>query len=118
MIRHNIAEIQGGVDMKYMVKMEIPNEAGNKALEDPKFGDRMQALLKEMEAEAAFFGIVNGHRGGFIIVNIDEPSQMVPLFEPLWLWLKVSIEVFPVMLPQDLAKGSTAMPGVIKRWGN
>jgi hypothetical protein len=103
--------------MKYMVKMEIPNEAGNKALEDPKFGDRMQALLKEMKAEAAYFGIVNGQRGGFIIVNIDEPSQMVTLFEPLWFWFKANVEVFPVMLPQDLAKGATAMPGVIQRWG-
>jgi hypothetical protein len=41
--------------MRYLIKMDWPNEAGNVVIRDPKFGEKIQALLKEMKAEAAYF---------------------------------------------------------------
>jgi len=99
------------------MKMEWQAEAGNAALKDPKFGDKMMGLLKEMKAEAAYFGTINGHRGGYIVVNMDDASQMVAMAEPLFYGFKAKVEYMPVMLPQDLAKGMPAAARAIKEWG-
>ena len=103
--------------MRYLIKVEMETEAGNKAVRDPKFGEKMQALLKELKAEAAYFTTVNGHRGGYIVVNMDDASQMVAISEPLFLWFKANVKFMPVMLPQDLAKGGPAMAAAVQRWG-
>ena len=103
--------------MRYLAKVEMETDAGNMAIRDPKFGEKMQALLKELKAEAAYFTTVNGHRGAYIVVNMDDASQMVAMGEPLFLWLKAKVELMPVMLPQDLAKGGPAIATAVKKWG-
>ena len=104
--------------MRFLIKMEIPNETGNLAMRDPKFGEKMQALLKDLKAEAAYFTTVNGHRGCYIVINMDEASQMVAMAEPLFLWFKANVEFIPVMLPQDLAKGGPAIGAAVQKWGS
>jgi hypothetical protein len=103
--------------MRYLIKMDWPNEAGNVAIRDPKFGEKMQALLKELKAEAAYFTTVKGHRGCYIVVNMDDASQMVAMAEPFFLWFKANVKFIPVMLPQDLAKGGPAIGAAVKKWG-
>jgi hypothetical protein len=45
-------------------------KAGNAAIRDPNFGQKMQSVLKEVGAEAAYFTTVEGQRDGYIIVNL------------------------------------------------
>jgi hypothetical protein len=97
--------------MRFLMKWEMPTEAGNAALQDPKFGDKVMGMLKEMKAEAAYFTTLNGNRGGYIVINMDDASQMVAMAEPLFFGFKAKVEFIPVMLPEDLAKG---MPGAAK----
>jgi len=102
--------------MRYMIKMDMAIDAGNVAISDPKFGEKMQALLKEIKAEAAYFTTVNGQRGGYIIINMDDASQIPAMVEPLFLWFKANVELIPVMLPQDLAKAGPAIGAAVKKW--
>jgi hypothetical protein len=104
-------------DMKYLMKVEWPNDAANAIIRDPKFSDKMQDLLKEVKAEAAYFTTVNGQRGGYIVINMDDASQMPAMAEPFFLWFKGSVEFIPVMLPQDLAKAGPAIGAAVKKWG-
>src|SRR5664280_3170207 len=91
--------------MKYIMKVKMASgEDGNKLLKDPLFGKKMQDLLKELKADAAYFTTVCGHRGGYIIVNIDNASQIPAMAEPVFIWLKAEIEFIPVMTPEDLGK--------------
>ncbi len=39
--------------MRFLVRVRMTNEGGNAALRDPDFGARLQAILKEIGAEAA-----------------------------------------------------------------
>jgi hypothetical protein len=42
--------------MKYIMKVKMASgEDGNKLLKDPLFGKKMQDLLAEVKAEAAYF---------------------------------------------------------------
>jgi hypothetical protein len=103
--------------MKYLIKVAFQNEAGNAAVRDPKFGEKMQELLKELKAEAAYFTTIDGQRGGYIVVNMDDASQMAAMAEPLFYWLKADVEFIPVMLPQDLAKAGPMIGAAVKKWG-
>jgi hypothetical protein len=102
--------------MRFLLKFRIPIEAGNKALDDPEFGNKMQQLLTELNAETAYFTAMEGQRGGYIVVNFDDASKIPVLAEPLFFWLKADVEFIPVMLPEDLAKASTGIDAAVKKW--
>ena len=103
--------------MRFLMRWEMPTEPGNAALEDPKFGDKVMGMLKDMKAETAYFTTLNGNRGGFVVVNMDDASQMVAMAEPIFFGMKAKVEFIPVMLPEDLAKGLPAAAKAIKKWG-
>ena len=102
--------------MRYLIRFHIPVESGNAALGDPKFGDKMRDLLSELHAETAYFTAVDGQRGGYIVVNFDEASQIPAMAEPLFLWLKADLEFIPVMLPDDLGRAGPAIGAALKKW--
>ncbi len=102
--------------MKYLLRVTIPIEAGNAALKDPQFGAKMKKLLGEIKAEAAYFTDVDGNRGGYIVVNMDDASQIPAISEPFFLWLNAELEFMPVMLPQDLEKAGPAIAAAVKNW--
>ena len=83
----------------------------------PNSERRCKALLREIKAEAAYFTTVNGQRGGYIVVNMDDASQIPAIIEPIFLWFKGNVEIFPVMLPQDLAKAGPAIATAVQKWG-
>jgi Domain of unknown function (DUF3303) len=103
--------------MRYLLKVRFPADTGNAALADPKFGEKMQRLLAEIKAEAAYFTAMDGQRGGYIVVNIDDASQIPAVAEPFFMWLKADIEFLPVMLPADLAKAGPSIAAATKNWG-
>ena len=42
----------------------------------------MQKILAEAKPEAAYFGDRDGHRGGILVVNMENASQVPSLAEP------------------------------------
>ena len=103
--------------MRFILRLRIPNDAGNAALKDPQFGAKMQKVLADMKAEAAYFPPVDGCRGGYIILNLDDASQIPAIAEPLFLWLNAEIDLHPVMTPQDLGKAGPAIAAAVQQWG-
>jgi hypothetical protein len=102
--------------MRYLLKFTIPNDTGNEALTDPKFGEKMQNLFKEMKAEAVYFTTIDGERGGYAVVNMTDASEMPAIAEPLFLWLKSRITFLPVMKPEDLMKAGPAIEAAAKKY--
>jgi hypothetical protein len=108
--------------MRYLIEVDWSNETANRAISDPKFGGKIQALLKEVnnptaccgalgvreyhptrlrtrplsspqqtkgysaenfiKAETAYFTTVKRHKGGYVVVNVDDASQMLAMAEP------------------------------------
>lgn len=102
--------------MKYIVRFSFAIEAGNAALRDPQFGSKMKSFLTDIKAETAYFTTVDGQRGGYIVLNIDDASQIPAIAEPLFLWLSADIEFLPVMVVQDLEKAGPAIAAAVKKW--
>lgn len=103
--------------MRYILKFNIPTDAGNATLRDPQFGAKMQQLLNDIKAEAVYFTTVNGQRGGYAVIQMDDASQIPAVAEPFFYWLKADVEFLPVMMPEDLMKAGPAIESAIKKWG-
>jgi hypothetical protein len=104
--------------MKFIMKVQIPNPYGNELLKDPQFGAKMQKVLEEVKAESAYFTTIDGCRGGYVIVNMNDASEIPRIAEPFFLWLNANIDFIPVMTPQDLGKAGPAIEEAARKWAN
>jgi hypothetical protein len=103
--------------MKYIMKIRMSIDKGNEAIKDPQFGHKMNGLLAEIKAEAAYFTTICGQRGAYIIVNLNDASEIPSITEPFFLWLNAEIDFLPVMRPEDLAKAGPSLVAAVQKWG-
>ena len=75
----------------------------------------MKEILDALKPEAAYFGERDGKRGGILIVNLNEPSDVPRLAEPWVLAFNAEVKFRVVMSPEDLAKADLNAIG--KKWG-
>jgi hypothetical protein len=102
--------------MRFVMKVRMSLERANEALSDPQFGQKMNELLTEIKAEAAYFTTFSGQRGAYIVVNLNDVSEMPLVAEPFFLWLDADIDWFPVMKPEDLAKAGPSIGAAVQKW--
>jgi hypothetical protein len=103
--------------MRFLVKISMPVEAGNAAAKKDGFA-AIQNILQQQKPEAAYFLPQAGQRTGILILNLNDPSEIPAICEPWFLALHASIEVTPVMLPEDLQKAASAIEqAVVKTYG-
>ena len=69
--------------MRFMLSFRIPTEKGNQLIRDGKLGETVQSIMEDLKPEAAYFTDVDGDRGGYFIVNMDDASQLPAMAEPL-----------------------------------
>ena len=63
--------------MRLMMKIAIPNEPCNSMMKAGTFGPTMGRILAAIKPEAAYFTTIDGQRGGFIVVDIDDASKVM-----------------------------------------
>jgi hypothetical protein len=104
--------------MRFLMKVNIPVESGNAAVRSGKLGTTIQAILAELHppAEAVYFTDEGGQRTGFIVFDMQDASHIPAIAEPWFLAFNASIELHPVMVPDDLAKAGESIERVNKRF--
>lgn len=90
--------------MRFMLHISLPVEKFNQAVRDGTAGQKIRRILEDTQPEAAYFSAQGGKRGGFLVVNMADVSEMPRLAEPWFLHFDASVEFLPVMAPQDLAR--------------
>lgn len=103
--------------MKFHITASLPVAAGNAAMQTGKIGETIQSILEEIKPEAVYFGVKGGKRTAFMIVDITNASELPAIFEPWFLAFDASIDVTPVMLPEDLAKAGGSIENAVKNYG-
>ena len=100
--------------MRMLLHVKLPHEPFNSLVKNGTAGAKMQRILQEQKPEAAYFTEYEGCRGGILIINVDNPSQ-VPFFaEPWFITFNADCEFHIVMTPEDLAKAGLDELG--KKW--
>jgi hypothetical protein len=102
--------------MRFLFKISFPVEAGNAAAKKDGFR-AIQSILEAQKPEAAYFAADNGRRTCFMIINMEDASEIPVIAEPWFLALDAAIEVKPVMVAADLAKAAPAIAEAVKTYG-
>ncbi len=88
--------------MRVLLTFSIHPEKGDQLIKEGRIGETMESILEELQPEAAYFTDVEGTRGGFLVVNMEDASQIPAMTEPLFLGLGATVHMQPVMTPEDL----------------
>ena len=100
--------------MRFLLKISVPNEPFGAYVKDASADKKMQVILGEIKPEAAYFTAVDGRRTAFLVVNIDQASQIPSILEPWFLQFDAEVEFYPIMLGEDLGKADLTSVG--KKW--
>ena len=101
--------------MLFMFKISMPVESGN--LQASKGFDALQKILAEQKPEAVYFLAEGGKRTALMFKKMNDASEIPGIAEPWFLALNASIEVSPVMTPEDLMKAGPAIAHAVKNYG-
>jgi hypothetical protein len=99
-----------------LLKVTIPVESGNAAAKAGKLGATIQSILAELKPEAVYFTDNEGQRSGLIFLDLQDASQIPAIAEPWMLAFNASIELHPVMIPDDLARAGSAIEKAVKKF--
>jgi hypothetical protein len=90
--------------VRFLVRAQMPTDAGNKAVKNPKFLQDIEDFIKKVNAEAAYFFEAGGDRTMAFIVNMESADMIPNIAEPLFQDMGAKVEFHPVMLLDDLKK--------------
>ncbi len=90
--------------MRIMLRWTVPVERGNETIKDGTLARTLESLMDELKPEAAYFWPENGERGGMMVFDMADPSQIPQIAEPLFLNVDAAVDFAPVMNADDLKK--------------
>jgi hypothetical protein len=91
--------------MRIMVKFTLPTQESNAFVKDGSVGQMMQNIIGNLQPEAAYFCHIDGKRGGYLVANLEDGTELVTKVEPFFLEMGAEIETFPVMNADELGAG-------------
>jgi len=100
--------------MRFLVSVSFPTGKFDQAIADGSISAKMGKILEETKPEAAYFCTKDGKRGGFLVVNMNDVSEMPRLAEPWFMLFDADVEFTPAMTPADLQKADLVSIG--KKW--
>lgn len=100
--------------MRFVMRVSLPVDKFNAAVLDGTAGQKLGRILEDIKPEAAYFTAENGNRGAFLIVNIDNVSEMPRLAEPFFLLFDATVEFLPAMTPADLQ--NAGLDRIAQKW--
>ena len=91
--------------MRTLIKITIPVEAGNKAIQDGTLQKVIGEATERLQPEAAYFLTDRGARSALYVVDMKDPSDIPAIAEPFFIELNAAVEFLPVMNADDLKNG-------------
>jgi hypothetical protein len=103
--------------MRFMLTLRVPPEEGNAAMKDGRFMSAFQSVMEELQPEAAYFAEIEGARGGYVVVNMDDAAQIPAVCELLFLGLGATVQIHPVFTLDDMPRITEAIEQARQKYG-
>ena len=104
--------------MRILLTFSMNPEKGEQLIKEGRIGEAMEPILEDLQPEAAYFTDVEGTRGGFLVVNMEDASQIPAMTEPLLLGVGATVHMQPVMTPEDVrGAAGEAMQQMAQKYG-
>ncbi|MGW7297314.1 MULTISPECIES: DUF3303 family protein [unclassified Streptomyces] len=97
--------------MRMMMKVTVDIDKGNEAVRGGRMPEIMKGALEALKPEAAYFGPEGGQRTCWMVLDLQDSSQLPPTAEPFFEELNAKVEFTPVMNAEDLQKGLSQLRG-------
>ena len=95
--------------MRFVMHVSMSLEKFNQAVRDGSAEEKMRRILEDAKPESAYFYAVDeGKRGGVLIVNMNDASEIPKFAEPWFLYFDATVRFSPAMKPHDLQKAGLA----------
>jgi hypothetical protein len=91
--------------MRMLMTVQMETEATNGAIKDGSLAKVMESTLHQIHAEASYFTARDGYRTAYMVFDMQEPAQIPPIVEPLFMGMNAKIELAQVMNADDLQEG-------------
>ena len=101
--------------MRMLVDFQIPTEPFNTLVKDGTVSSIIQKILGDLKPEALYFTAREGKRGGTMVIDVADASNIPAIAEPFFLHFNASVSLHPCMTPEDLAKAGLEELG--KKYG-
>ena len=89
---------------RMMLKVQIPVEAGIRAIENGTMGPIFERLMAKIKPEAAYFSQEDGLRTAYFVYVIDGTFEFAEIHEPLIQGLGARVYDQPALTWQDIGK--------------
>lgn len=73
-------------------------------------------MRDSVKPEAVYFTDDNGQRTAFLFLEMQDASQIPAIAEPWFLAFNASIEIHPVMVPDDLTRAGSAIEAAVQKY--
>jgi hypothetical protein len=103
--------------MRFMLTLLVPPEEGNAAMKDGRFMSAFKSVMEELQPEAAYFAEIEGARGGYGVVNMDDAAQIPAICEPLFLGLGATVQIHPVFTLDGMPRITEAIEQARQKYG-
>lgn len=90
--------------MRMMIQWSVPADVGNSTIASGAMQKNIESMLRDLKPEAAYFFANNGKRGGLVIFDMADSSQIPLVAEPLFQTFNAEVQFTPVMSAEDLQK--------------
>ncbi len=92
--------------MRTMLSIEMPTEIGNEVIRTGRLEKVIAETVERLHPEAVYFATgEHGERGGFMVFDLQDPSQIPAIAEPLFQECHARIRFTTVMNADELATG-------------
>jgi hypothetical protein len=95
--------------MRVLMRMEIPVEAGNAAIQSGVLAKLIQDFATRAKPESMYFTASHGKRTMFAVFEMGSSSEIPALCEPLFNKLNAAIDLDLCMSIDDLKAGLAAL---------
>lgn len=94
--------------MRVMLKAQLEVEAANLAIADGSIGPTFDKLFGYCRPEATYFLVEGGRRTIYAVFDMSAPEQVPVIAEALFQNFGAMVDIHPVMVAAELAKGLAA----------
>ncbi|WP_329274906.1 hypothetical protein [Streptomyces sp. NBC_01451] len=91
--------------MRVLLKAQFDTEKGNEGIRSGKLPELLKETLDHLRPEAAYFGPEDGCRTCWMVIDLEDSSQIPPIAEPFFTHFGAKVSFTPVMNADDLQKG-------------
>ncbi|MGW0779013.1 hypothetical protein ACWD01_36710 [Streptomyces sp. NPDC002835] len=91
--------------MRTMLMCQMDTEKASAVIKANRMDEVLGSFLERVKPEAAYFGALDGMRTAFFVLDLEHPSQLPAVCEPLFIELNAKITMFPVMNADDVRTG-------------